>query len=147
MATLDAGGFLWVQPMSGERRNLVGRPDRVLVLHWFDPASEPAEQTQAIRYAADVAGDPMVEVLLIGKAKDRGELEAWIDRVGAPAELVYLDEDGRTADLIGVRRFPESLMYDPGGRLAFQARGPMSWSPAALGPRIETAKQGVEEID
>jgi len=148
MATLNGGGFLRIESLAGDHRNLVGRPGKVLVLHWFDPAAGDAgEEVQAARYAAAVADDPMVEVLLIGKANDRNEIETWAEDLEISRDVVYFDHDGRTADLIGVRRFPESLIYDPGGRLAFQARGPMSWSAASLGPRVETAKRGVEEID
>jgi hypothetical protein len=148
MATLDAGGFLWIEALSGDRRNLVGRPDKVIILHWFDPsAGGSSEQVQAARYAAAVANDPLVEVLLIARAEERGVVESWAESSGVPVDLLYLDDGGRTAELIGVRRFPESLIYDPAGRLAFQARGPMSWSPGSLGQRVGVAKRGVEEID
>jgi len=148
MATLDAGGFLWVDAADGDRRNLVGRPEKVLLLHWFDPsAGEPSEQVQAARFAAGVEDDPMVEVLLIAVADGRDELDTWAAEAGVPVTLLYFDEGGRTAELIGVRRLPESLIYDPAGRMAHQARGPMDWSAVALGRRVEVAKGGVEEID
>ena len=134
--------------LGSDRRNLVGRPDKVLVLHWFDTASSSAsEQLQAARYAESVAGDQMVEVLLIGRGESPSAVAGWAESNGLPTEHLYFDKDGRTGDLIGVRRYPESLIYDPGGRLAHQARGPMSWSAGALGKRIEVIKRGVEEID
>ena len=63
-----------------------------------------------------------------------------------PMEMVYLDAKGKTGDLFGVRRLPETLIYDPAGLLAHQAKGPMSWSGARLSAQIERFKSGVEEI-
>jgi hypothetical protein len=45
-----------------------------------------------------------------------------------------------------VRRLPETLIYDPYGLLAYQAKGPMSWSASRLTAQIEQFKAGVEEI-
>ena len=45
-----------------------------------------------------------------------------------------------------MRRLPETLIYDPKGLLAHQARGPMDWSPARLKARVDSYKGGVEEI-
>ena len=44
IAKLDAGGFLWVEATDGKRRNLVGVPDKVLVLHWFDPLNVESQR-------------------------------------------------------------------------------------------------------
>ncbi|MGD8441782.1 MAG: hypothetical protein PVG53_14720, partial [Holophagae bacterium] len=56
IATLDAGGFLWIEAASGVRRNLVGVPGKVLVLHWFDPTSvNLTEQQRAAAFAATMA--------------------------------------------------------------------------------------------
>ena len=53
IASFDAGGFLWIRHVDGEKRNLVGRPGKVLVLHWFDPtAANTGEQQRAARFAA-----------------------------------------------------------------------------------------------
>jgi len=148
IATLDAGGFLRVVAPDGSRRNLVGRPEKVLVLHWFDPtAMDHSEQARAARWAASVAGDPGVEVLLIAQAPSREGLDVWAETAGVPGELLYLDPDGKTGELFGVRRLPETLVYDPSGLLAFQARGSTSWSAAGIGAQVERARAGVEEID
>jgi hypothetical protein len=147
IANLDAGGFLWIEARDGERRNLVGRPEKVLVIHWFDPSAESSvEQSQAARFAGKVASDPMVEVVMVAQAPSWEGLDKWAESAGVPLDGLYLDRDGRTGDLFGVRRLPETLIYDPVGRLAQQARGPMSWS-GGLSSRIETFKRGVEEID
>ena len=36
-----------------------------------------------------------------------------------------------------MRRLPETLIYDPAGFLAHQARGPIGWSMSGVGAQIE----------
>jgi hypothetical protein len=145
IAKLNAGGFLWVEGADRERRNLVGRPGKVLVLHWFDPvAPSSAEQESAATYAA-AAGDG-VEVLFIAVAPSWEGLEVWADEIGIPRSALYLDTKGKTANLCGVRRLPETLIYDPEGFLAHQARGPISWTRSGIGAQVRRAAAGVEEI-
>lgn len=147
IATLDAGGFLRVIGPDGAKRNLVGRPGKVLVLHWFDPiAKDDAEPRRAARWAATVATDPVVEVLFIAEAPSREGLDAWAEAAGVPTGQLYVDLDGKTGELFGVRRLPETLIYDPAGVMAFQARGPASWSGAGIGAQVERAKRGVDEV-
>ncbi len=134
-------------PTTGPRRNLVGRPEKVLVLHWFDPAAaDSSEETAAARFAADLAGDPTIEILFIADAPSWEGIEAWADKAGVPMERIYLDPKGKTGDLFGVRRLPETLIYDPAGLLAHQARGPMNWSDRRLRAQLDSYKSGVEEI-
>lgn len=147
IAKLDAGGFLWVEPVDGKRRNLVGRPNKVLVLHWFDPTdTDHSEETEAARFAESVADDPMVEILFIANAPSWEGMESWAEAAGVPMDRLYLDRKGKTGDLFGVRRLPETLIYDPAGLMAHQARGRMNWSDPRLAATIERAKAGVEEI-
>jgi hypothetical protein len=69
IASLDAGGFLWIRSIDGDRRNLVGRPGHVLVLHWFDPtASDTEEQSHAAELAAKYVDDDSVEFLFVARA-------------------------------------------------------------------------------
>jgi len=147
IAKIDAGGFLWVEPAEGKRRNLVGRPEKVLVLHWFDPtATDFSEQTDAAQFAGGVADDPMVEILFIAESPSWEGIESWADAAGVPMDRVYLDHKGKTGLLFGVRRLPETLIYDPSGLLAHQAKGSMSWTDPRLAVTIEQFKSGVEEI-
>ena len=60
--------------------------------------------------------------------------------------MLYLDSEAQTADLLGVRRWPETLIYDPRGLLVHQAKGPLDWGSPALASQIQRAKNGVEEI-
>ena len=147
IAKLNAGGFLWVEGADGDRRNLVGRPGRVLVLHWFDPtAPSSAEQEAAARYAADLVGDEHAEIVFIAVAPSWEGLREWADRFGVPVDRLYLDRKGKTANLCGVRRLPETLIYDPTGVLAHQARGPISWTRGGIGAQIGRAAAGVDEM-
>lgn len=147
MASLDAGGFLWIERADGRQRNLVGRPGKVLVLHWFDPAaSGGGEQAAAAAYARSVADDPGIEVALIAVAPSWREVSSWAETAGVPRELLHLDPGRRTGEIMGIRRLPETVVYDPGGRLAHQTRGATDWSGRGLGARIEAAKAGVDEI-
>ena len=147
IAALNAGGFLWLERPDGSRRNMVGRPEKVLILHWFDPAAEnTTEQTMAAQFAATVSGDPMIDILFVAQAPSWDGVEERAAEIGIPREKLYLDKKSKTGELFGVRRQPETLFYDPTGLLAHQARGPMSWSAGSLMPRIESYKAGVEEI-
>jgi hypothetical protein len=147
IAKINAGGFLWIEGADGSRRNLVGRPEKVLVLHWFDPTSQSlAEQAAAARFAADVSGDDGVEVVFIALAPSWEGLREVAEEVGIPIDSLYLDRKGKTANLCGVRRLPETLIYDPSGVLAHQARGPISWTRGGIGAQIQRARAGVDEI-
>lgn len=147
IAKLDAGGFLWLETFNGDRRNMVGRPGSVLIVHWFDPSAAAfTEQQQAAQFAARVADDPMIDFLFVAQAPSWEGLESWAEGVGVPTDLLYLDKEKKTGELFGVRRPTETLVYDPSGVLAHQSMGPADWSGSILLRRIEAAKGGVEEI-
>ena len=147
IAKIAAGGFLWVEAPDGERRNLVGRPEKVLILHWFDPtAADFSEETAAAEFAASVSGDAMIEIVFVANAPSWEGIDVWAEAAGVPRDRIYLDEKGKTGGLFGVRRLPETLIYDPTGLLAHQARGPMDWTSPGFRSEIQRAKGGVEEI-
>jgi hypothetical protein len=147
IAKLDAGGFLWLEAVGGTRRNLVGKPGKVLVLHWFDPeAVDLGEQKAAAGFAATVAGDPMIDVLFIAQAPSWQGVEGVARSIGIPNELLYLDQNAKTGDLCGVRRTPETLIFDPAGFMAYQARGPAVWTGPSMMAQIDRAKGGVDEV-
>jgi hypothetical protein len=144
VANLDAGGFLRVETPDGKTRNLVGRPDKVLVIHWFDPtAADSTQPMQAADWAQRTADD--VEFVLIARAPSRAGIDAWAEQHAVPADLIHIDVDGRTGDLFGVRRWPETLVYDPSGRLAYQAKGPTAWGPG-MDAQVARARAGVDEL-
>ena len=148
MASLDAGGFLRIESFGGERRNLVGRPGCVLVLHFFDPRISPTtDLAQAARFARSLAGDEGVEVLFVARGESWEGLEGRAKAIGIPTDQLYLDKDGYTGDMLGVQRWPETLIYDPRGLLAYQAKGPVNWSSPDLMATIDHARAGVREIE
>jgi hypothetical protein len=144
LENLAGGGFLRVEAVEGGRRNLVGRPERVLVLHWFElgsPASA-SELPAVVDYAQSVAADPDIEVVLVATGSPRETVLQWARAHGLPTRGLYVDPRGETAGLIGVRRIPETLIYDPEGHLAHQARGPMDWNDPQMRAAIQAFKQG-----
>lgn len=147
IAKLDAGGFLWVEHADGKRRNLVGVPEKVLVMHWFDPhAADLTEQREAAAFAAGYADDADVDFLFIAQAPTWDGVKTNTAGAGIPETLLYLDENSKTGALCGVRRSPETLIFDPAGFLAHQTKGSTSWTGPALRAQIARAKGGVDEI-
>ena len=88
----------------------------------------------------------MVDLLFVAQAASWEGLEAWAEANGVPIKGLYLDGNGRTGELIGIRRLPETLIYDPVGLLAHQASGANDWSAGTMRARIDRAKAGVDEI-
>jgi hypothetical protein len=148
LANLDAGGFLRFERDGGGKRNFVGRPGKVLVMHFFTPGSAEAaaEIPELLRYRESVRDDDGVEVVLVAVRSTWPATRAAASALGAPQGAVYLDPDGRTSDLFGVRRIPETMIYDPAGRLAHQARGPADWASPQLRAEVQRFKRGVDEI-
>ena len=147
LENIAGGGFLRVERVEGGTRNLVGRPGRVLVLHWFELGSPAAagELPSLVDYSMQVANDPGIEIALIAMGKKRAEVLAWARAHGVPTANLYVDPETKTAALIGVRRNPETLIYDPEGHLAHQARGPMNWSDPQVHAAVEGYKHGTGE--
>ena len=147
LENIAGGGFLRVERREGGSRNLVGRPGRVLILHWFELGSAAAasELPSLVDYSQRVAGDRDIEIVLIAMGKQRQEVRAWAQAHGVPVANLYADPESKTAGLIGVRRNPETLIYDPEGHLAHQARGPMNWSDPQVHATVEGIKHGAGE--
>lgn len=147
LQNIAGGGFLNVERLEGGKRNLVGRPDRVLVLHWFElgsPASA-SDLPALVDYSSGVAGDRGIEVVMVATGAPRKKVLDWARAHGVPIENLYVDPDGKTAALIGVRRVPETLIYDPSGQLAHQAQGPMDFADPQVRAAIEGFKAGAGE--
>ncbi len=147
LENIAGGGYLRVESVEGGRRNLVGRPGRVLILHWFrlgEPATA-SELPHLVDYANSVAKDDGIEVVTIAVGTPAGKVREWAQAHGVPTARLYADPEGKTAQLIGVRGTPESLIYDPDGQLAHQARGPLDWSDPGVRSAIEHFKHGAGE--
>lgn len=147
MANLNAGGFLRIEAADGGQRNLVGQPGHILVLHFFDPRSgQHAEQAAAARIAQAAPPDGDVEFLFVARSASWENVREWAAAVGIPSSRLYLDPGGETSNLLGVRRWPETLIYAADGLLVHQAKGGMDWSSSGLGAQLARARAGVEEM-
>src|ERR1017187_4207698 len=99
---LDAGGRLNVTTREGKTRNLVGRPGKALILHFFSTSAPGAAEELAgiFRLQEELKADPGVEFVLIAPDRDFATLDAWLKQKGlvapAPATLV-LDPPGGAA--------------------------------------------------
>lgn len=144
---IAGGGFLRVERVEGGTRNLVGRPGRVLILHWFEPGSPSAkdELPLLVDFARRSSDDPDLEIVLVAMGKKRADVLTWADTYGVPTEGLYVGRESKTARLIGVRRSPETLIYDPEGHLAHQARGATDWSDPEVQAKVASFKRGVGE--
>lgn len=144
LENIAGGGYLRVDRLDGGRRNLVGRPDRVLILYWFQPgqAGATSELPGLVDYTRAVAADDGIEVVMVATGMSRDDVLDWAQSHGVPTDGLYADPGGKTAALIGVRRIPETLIYDPEGHLVHQARGAMDWSDPQLRAAIEQFKAG-----
>lgn len=147
LENIAGGGFLRVERVEGGSRNLVGKPNKVLVLHWFELGSPAVigELPALVDYASTVQADREIEVVMVAMGKKRVEVLNWAKAHGVPVKGLYVDPESKTAQLIGVRQIPETLIYDREGHLAHQARGPMDWSDPGVRAGIEAIKHGAGE--
>jgi hypothetical protein len=144
LENIAGGGALRVETLDGPKRNLVGRPNRVLILHWFQ-LGQPTTREELpllIDYARSVEEDDGVEIVLVAVGTPRGELREWAEGHGVPVAQLYADPRGKTAQLIGVRSTPETLIYDPEGHLVHQARGAIAWDDPGIRAAIASHKGG-----
>lgn len=134
LESIDAGGALRVQGWDGKDRNLIGRPGRVLVLHWFALDSQPAmaELPALLDFARAQSGNPQIEIVLIAAEPSWDRLRAWAREADVPGDRLYLDPDLLTGRNFGVKGLPGTLIYDPSGHLAHQARGALDWASPAV---------------
>lgn len=147
LENIDGGGFLRVERAEGGTRNLVGRPGVVLILHWFElgNAAGMNELPALVDYMNSIATDRDIEVVMVAGGRKRKDVLEWARAHGVPTANLYVDPNHETSRLIGVRRIPETLIYDPEGRLAHQAQGPMNWSDPAVRSTVEHYKHGAGE--
>ena len=135
---LDAGGRLNVTTREGKTRNLVGRPGKALVVHFFSTSAPgAAEELGGIfRLQEEMKGDPGVEFVLIAHDPDFATLDEWLKQKGlaapAPATLV-LDPTGDTTQKLNSKRPLETMFFTAEGKLSSQARGALQWPDGAMG--------------
>lgn len=143
---LDAGGRLLVEKRDGAERNLVGRPGKVLVVHFFAPAAPGAAEELSALFSAQekLKADPGVDWVLIARAPDFASLDRWLaeNRLVPPAPgTLYIDPKGETTQKLNCKRPLDTMFFNPDGKLASQSRGMTDW--AGIGPaRIGEARGG-----
>jgi hypothetical protein len=143
---LDGGGHLYVQLRDGQTRNLVGRPGKVLVVHFFSSKASgaAAELEEAFRAQESLKGDKGVEFVQIAEDPSFAALDAWLAEnklVPPSAESLVLDPTGDTTRKLNSKRPLETMIFGADGKLASQARGPFDWTSGAL-TKIAAAKGG-----
>jgi hypothetical protein len=135
---LDAGGRLNVLTREGKKRNLVGRPGKALIVHFFSSSTPGAaeELSGIFRLEDELKADPGVEFVLIAHDPDFATLDAWLKEKGlvvpAPATLV-LDPTGDTTQKLNCKRPLETMFFTAEGKLSSQARGALDWPDGAMG--------------
>ena len=144
--SLDAGGRLMAERRDGSARNLVGRPEKVLIIHFFSPQAPGAAAELAALFAAEerLKADRAVEFVLLAEAPDFASLDRWLaeNRLVPPDPgALYLDPRGETTKKLNSKRPLETMFYNPVGKLASQTRGPADWSGEAFA-RIQQARGG-----
>ena len=143
---LDAGGRLLVQKRDGTKRNLVGRPGKVLLVHFFAPTAAGAAEEISALFATQerMKGDPGVDWVLIARSPDFATLDRWLgeNKLVPPAPgTLYLDPSGETTQKLNCKRPIDTMFFNPEGKLASQSRGMTDW--ASVAPvRISEARGG-----
>ena len=143
---LDAGGRLLVDQRDGKTRNLVGRPGKVLIVHFFSTGADgaAAELSDLFQVQESLKADAGVEFVLVVKEPTFERVDTWLAQnhlvPPVPGSLV-LDPAGETTAKLNCKRPLETMIFNPEGKLASQARGRFDWAGSAL-PRITSARGG-----
>ena len=143
---LDAGGRLMVERRDGSERNLVGRPGKVMVVHFFstDAAGAAAELAALFATQERLKADRGVDWVLIARNTDFASLDSWLaaSHLAPPApETLYLDPKGDTTQKLNCKRPLDTMFFNLDGKLASQTRGPANWALEAS-ERIDQARGG-----
>ena len=138
MLNLDGGGHLNVVTRDGKTRNLVGRPGKTLVIHFFSTSADGAapELAGIFRTQEEMKADGGLEFVLIDHDRDFATLDAWLKEKGLTAPqpaTIVLDPDGDITSKINSKRPLETMFFTAEGKLSSQARGRLEWPDGALG--------------
>ncbi len=150
MLSLDGGGHLYVKTRDGKPRNLVGRPGKTLIIHFFSTgaAGAASELGGIFRTQEEMKADPGVEFVLIAQDRDFATLDAWLKQNGLTPprpETLVLDPDGDVTGKINSKRPLETMFFTADGKLSSQARGRLEWPDGALSHLARA--QGGEAIE
>jgi hypothetical protein len=144
--SLDAGGRLMVERRDGSERNLVGRPGKVMIVHFFTPAAPGAPEELVALFGAQekLKADGGIDWVVIARGTDFASLDRWLaaSRLVSPLPgSLYVDPKGDTTQKLGCKRPIDTMFYNPDGKLASQTRGPENWELGAAA-RIDQARGG-----
>ncbi|MFI5182107.1 MAG: TlpA family protein disulfide reductase [Thermoanaerobaculia bacterium] len=142
---LDAGGRLMVFRRDGSERNLVGRPGKVLIIHFFSPSVPEAAGELSALFATQesLRADRGVDWVLVAKDTDFASLDRWLaeHKLAPPIpESLYVDPKGETTQKLNCKRPLDTMFFNPEGKLASQTRGVANW--ALETSRIDQARGG-----
>lgn len=134
---LDGGGHLNVTTRDGRTRNLVGKPGKALVVHFFSTSVEGAAEELAglFRTQEELRSVPGVEFVLIAQDRDFATVDAWLKQKGlAPPQpaTIVLDPSGDTTKKLNNKRPLETMFFTAEGKLSSQARGALEWPDGAM---------------
>ena len=143
---LDAGGKLLAESREGKSRNFVGRPAKVLAIHFVTPEAPGAgdELRALFEFQGKLAPDAGVEIVTLVKASDWKAVDAWLaaNRLTPPsAESVLLDREGETTLKLNSKRPLETMFFNAEGKLSSQGRGPLQWGSDAA-EHLDKARSG-----
>jgi hypothetical protein len=143
---LDGGGKLLAEARDGKSRNFVGRPEKVLAIHFttLEAPGAAAEQRALFEYQARLAPNSGVEIVTLVKAPDWKTVDAWLaaNQLESPSPVsVYLDRDGETTQKLNSKRPLETMFFNAEGKLSSQGRGPLEWGADAA-EHVEKARSG-----
>ncbi len=143
---LDAGGRLMIVRRDGSERNLVGRPGKVLVVHFFSLSAPEAAGELAALFATQetLKADHGVDWVLLARDTDFVSLDRWLGEkklVPTVPESLYVDAGGDTTKKLNCKRPLDTMFFNPEGKLASQSRGPANWALEASS-RIDQARGG-----
>ncbi len=146
---LDAGGRIPVETRGGVTRNLVGKPGRVLVVHFFDPRIGDAaadELRSLFRFQELVKTQPGTppDFVLIARSPDFATLDSWLAerRLVPPSpDTLVVDPHGEATERLNCKRPLETMFFNAEGKLSSQTRGPLDWSTEVAG-HIAKAREG-----
>jgi hypothetical protein len=143
---MDAGGHILVTTRDGKTWNLVGKPGKVRVVHFFSTSAPEAadEESRILAVQKSLEGDKGVEFVLIAQDADFRTVDAWLAKNNlvppVPASIT-LDPTGDTTQKMNSKRPLETMVFTPEGKLSAQTRGRVENADALLA-RIQKARGG-----
>ena len=143
---LDGGGKLLAEARDGKSRNFVGRPEKVLAIHFATPEAPEAaaEQRALFEFQRHLPPNAGVEIVTLVKAPDWKALDAWLaaNQLTPPSPgSVLLDREGETTQKLNSKRPLETMFFNAEGKLSSQGRGRLEWGADAA-EHVEKARSG-----